>query len=332
MRPRPLLLLALTAMLALAGACGDSRPAQTTGGVAAYDLQGHRGARGLRPENTLPAFEEALDLEVDTLELDLHFTADGELVVWHDPIIDAAKCGLAPGAPAGSADPDDPATPDSALMIANLALAELGAYRCDRNPEPDRFPIQEAAATLLAGDRYEIVTLAEVLDFVDLYSQSGGKEEAQRDAAARVKFNVETKRRPDAPENIGDGFDGTSAGPFERAITDLVDEREIADRMIVQSFDHRSLWAIRRLRDDIALAALTRRGDTPDLDDLFGRGATIWSPDYRALDAGSLVRAHDAGLQVVPWTVNDPQDMQRLVDLGVDGLITDRPDLAPSRP
>ncbi len=282
--------------------------------LESFDAQGHRGARGLQPESTLPSFEVALDLGVDTLELDLHFTADGQVVVWHDPTVSDDKCESTTGSDVAL---------DSA--IASLSRAELEGVRCAKNPDPGRFPDQAALPTPIAGDDYSIVTLDELFDFVVTYSESDTKTSEQRQNAATVRFNIETKRRPDQPTTINDGFDGETPGPFELAILEVVASRGLGDRVTVQSFDHRSLRAIRTVDESISLAALTRRNEPFDAG--FADFAQIWSPDYRSLSAAGLNDAHDAGMLVVPWTVNDTSDMNRLIDLGVDGLISDRPDL-----
>lgn len=327
----------------LATACGgdSADPVTTTTGpgsvttvtitepdpvLTELDVQGHRGARGLKPENTLPAFETALDLGVSTLELDLHFTSDGEVVVWHDPAIDREKCGLRADAPVGLPDPDDVLLPEEDRLIAGLTRDQLAGYECNRNPSKSTYPDQTADPTDLAGADYRIVTLGELFDFVEDYSQSPEKTDEQRARAAGVVFNVETKRKPDRPETIGDGFDGTRAGPFELAILAEVAAQGLGDRVIIQSFDHRSLWTVHAQDPDIELAALSSRNPVDPVE-LATRGASIWSPNRQVLDRDSLVRAHAAGLEVIPWTVNDPTEMAELVALGVDGLITDRPDL-----
>lgn len=290
-----------------------------------FDVQGHRGARGLRPENTLPAFEAALDLGVTTLELDLHYTADRQIVVWHDPVVEPDKCGLAEGAPAAIPDPDDPATqPDRA--IAALTAEQLGWFECDRNPDEGAFPDQRAEPAELAGYDYRVVTLAELLEFVRSYAESELKTASQRENAERVGFNVETKRRPDDPSTIGDGFDGGNAGPFELALLDLADRFELNDRVTVQSFDPRSLRAVHAIDPNIRLASLTFSTST-DLADLVSDGATVWSPRASTLTAQRIADAHSIGLEVIPWTVNDPAEMDELISWGVDGIITDRPDL-----
>ena len=289
-----------------------------------FDVQGHRGARGLRPENTLPAFEAALDAGVTTLELDLHFSADDQVVVWHDPVVDPAKCRLSLDADPDVPDPDE--APEQALAIRNLTVAQLSQFSCDRNPDPGRFPDQVSAPTDIARADFRIVRLSDVFAFVEAYASSDLKTEEQRAGAADVEFNVETKRLRGEPRTIDDGFDGYNPGSFELALLATIGEAGLEGRVIIQSFDHRSLRAIRLADAEIRLAALT--SDPPrDLAQYADWGAQIWSPRASTLDDRLLAQAHAAGLLVIPWTVNDPDEMNDLIELGVDGLITDRPDI-----
>lgn len=305
---------------------GDEAPAGATTPAAPeltplpFHVEGHRGARGLKPENTLPAFETALDIGVTTLELDLHLSADDEVVVWHDPALGADKCRVADG---------DSGTelPAGGVAIADSTLARLRGYRCDLNPDRQRFPDQESSPTALAGDRYELLTLADVFAFVDEYATSPDKTDEQRARAASVEFNIETKRDVDDPAGIGDGFDGVTPGRFELEVLAVVDAAGVADRVVIQSFDHRSLWAIRSIDPDIRLAALTSR-EPPDLAEYAARGADIWSPNFNVLSAELVAEAHALGLRVIPWTVNRARDMTDVLERGADGLITDRPDIA----
>lgn len=290
------------------------------------DLQGHRGARALRPENTLPSLEYALDHEVDTLEFDLHFTKDKIPVVWHDALIRGSKCGLAKGA--SGPDPDKLPEGHKSLAIASMTWRELQAYRCDRNPDKERFPTQEAIPGPLSGGKYRIVALRDVFAFVERYAASESKTPTQRASARRVLFNVETKRKPDYPQYIGDGFDGVEPGAFEKAIAGDVERAGVAERFTLQSFDHRSLWAMHQLNHRVQLAALTKEApEDKDFGRLASKGATIWSPDKDTVTKARVEAAHAAGLKVVPWTVNDEDEMKRLMAAGVDGLISDRPDL-----
>jgi len=295
-----------------------------------FDIEGHRGARGLKPENTLPAFEVGLDFGVTTLEFDLHYTADDEVVVWHDPVIDPAKCGLKPGAPAQIPDPDSADTPDDALAIRSLTVADLRWFQCNRNPSPDKFPDQDPQPTAIAGDEYGIVTLNDLLDFVDRYAESESKSDEQRTGARVVQFNMETKRDRGDPSTIGDGFDGETVGPFEQRILEIIDQRGIRDRVIIQSFDIRSLEAIDRAEPQVRLAVLTALSHAA-LPAFANNRPVVWSPMASTVDMESIEEAHAAGHTVIPWTVNAPDTVALLISVGVDGIITDRPDLFTGR-
>jgi len=330
----PLYLLGVALSLVVAS-CGQAgKPEELVGSpvgdpaASDVEIQGHRGARGLKPENTFPAFEAALDLLVPTLELDLHLTADGHLVVLHDPGINRLKCGLSPVA-TDAPDPDSRIRDPMPLRIAGLSLDQVRQYRCDRNPDPEEFPDQNNDPTALAGDDYGIVELEQLFEFVDEYSTYSDKTEGQRANAAQVRFNIETKRDPRDPTAIDDGFDGVNPGTFELALLEEISAAGLADRVTIQSFDHRSLWSIRSVDPAMTLVALTS-GRIPDFDDLVARGATIWSPNMANVTQGAVEAAHSAGLDVVVWTVNETTDMLRLIAIGVDGLITDRPDIAMS--
>lgn len=266
--------------------------ASTRREVSQIDVQGHRGARGLRPENTLPGFALAAELGVTTLELDLHLTADDRLVVWHDPELSPDKCNI-----------------DAARRVRSLALAELREVVCDRNPNPARFPDQVAPA----GEDFHLVDLEQVLALAP---------------EKNLRFNVELKRVPSDPDAIGDDFDGVAPSTFERVLVDTVRRLGVVDRVTVQSFDHRALWAVATLEPNLELAALTE--GRADLDELARRGAAVWSPSYASLSAADVERAQALGLRVVPWTVNEPSDIDQVLRLGVDGLISDRPDVVRS--
>lgn len=309
------------ATVLLSGACSDTAPPESTTArtdtTVSWDVQGHRGARGVRPENTLPAFEAALDVGVSTLELDLHFSSDGLPVIWHDPEIDPTKC-VAGDVVLPSAE-DRPA-------VRTLTAAELATYQCDLNPDLSRYPDQRPDPGVIAESRYTIVTLEALFEMVDDYAKSTEKTQQQQDTAASVHFNIELKRNPGNPTGIGDSFDGETPGEFETAVADLIAEWGYADRVIVQSFDHRSLWAIRTIAPTIRLAALTS-SDIPDFGNLAASGASIWSPRHTLLSAELVAEAQSAGLQVIPWTVNDPDDLCSVLSMDTAGVITDRPDL-----
>lgn len=308
---------------------------------AGFDVQGHRGLRGLKPENTLPAFETALDLGVTTLELDAQFTADHIVLIWHDPALGPDKC-RPDMAQISDTDGQNGLEQLQELEITMLSgqtlisqltfeQLKLAPFTCDLNPDPDLLPEQDNRATPLAssylpGTAFRVISLEQLFDFVDLYSQSAEKTPAQRANARQVQFSIETKRKPDHPEYINDGFDGEQPGLFELAILDLIIERGLEERVIIQSFDHRSVWAVRQVNNNVRLAALTSR-IRPQLAEYAANGANIWSPRFSDVTPQRLAEAHEVGLRVVPWTVNETADMRRLVEMGVDGIISDRPDL-----
>jgi glycerophosphoryl diester phosphodiesterase len=319
-----------------------------------FELQGHRGARGLKPENTLPSFEVALDLGVTSIETDVHLTRDGVPVLYHDERISARLCRLRRGQPA-----PDPATEP---LVSSLRLAELGCYRANRNPDRRRFPDQTGTVTRLAHsftqrgcDPYSPPTLANLFALADLYWGHGdffGKEEAQCRRAGRVIFDLELKRVPSRPEIIGDDFalwadkflewaqvpyrpKMIDRDDFERMGRGLLEWRVIEAarssgkdrRTRVRSFDHRALRVLKSLDPELPTAVLI--AETAPVDPVAlakSAGADTYCPDYRFLDAAQVRACHAGGVRVLPWTVNDEADWLRLIDMGVDGITTDHPD------
>jgi glycerophosphoryl diester phosphodiesterase len=292
-----------------------------TGQDAAFDLQGHRGARGLAPENTLAGFSRALAVGVSTLELDCGVTKDGVVVVSHDRLLspdhtrDAAGRFLAAPGPA----------------IVDLTYEELRQYDVGRIKPGSEYATAFPEQQPVDGER--IPRLADVFALVE---RSGNRT---------VRFNIETKIDPAHP------LQTVSAIAFARALAEAIRDAGMASRTTVQSFDWRTLRLLGALAPEIGLAALTDQQpdeDTVeigkpgasawlgelDVDDYAGSvpklvqalGAKTWSPHARDLTPALVIEAHVLGLAVVPWTVNDPKDMERAIAAGVDGLITDYPD------
>ena len=289
----------------------------------AIEIQGHRGARGLLPENTIPAFERAIELGVDVLELDLGMTRDGVPVVYHDRALDPDRTRDAAGAwlvPPGP-------------FLDALDAAELSAFDVGRaapgSRVAERFPEQ------IPCDGAHIPMLAEVLAL------------GRRPGADGIRFNIETKVTPLAPEE--------TAGPeeFARAVVAVLRAEGMIDRANVQSFDWRVLFETRKLAPDLSTVCLTaeqrwldnilrgRPGPSPwtaglDIEAFAGSvprlveaaGCAVWSPYYRDVTEETLAEAHALGLRVVVWTVNEVEEMLALARLGVDGIITDYPDRA----
>ena len=284
--------------------------------AAAFDLQGHRGARGLAPENTLPAFERALAIGVTTLELDVGMTSDGVVVVAHDPYLNPAFTRDARGEwlPAGRGP-----------LLRSLTFAELQAYDVGRI-RPD-VPYAKTFALQQPVDGTRIPTLAQVFALVRARGASG------------VRFNIETKLSPQQPQ------DTAAPEVFAEAVLKVIREAGMRERVTLQSFDWRTLQRVQQLEPTIPTAYLTIQtanndnvrdgswtaglrladhGSVPRL--VKAAGGRIWSPNAGALTKALVDEAHALGLQVIPWTVNEPADMERLVEWGVDGLISDYPD------
>jgi glycerophosphoryl diester phosphodiesterase len=281
-----------------------------------FDLQSHRGGRGEWTEESLAAFSNSLALGVTTLELDTHLTEDGKVVVWHDDTIQANKC--IDTAPATAGDPEFPYVGD---RVADLSLAQVKTLNCGFTRLPG-YPEQE----VIEGNR-----IAELMDVYRLV----------RDAnAAKVRFNVETKVND---SEIG----GAGMESLTRAVVAGIQASGMADRTTLQSFDWSSLNLTKEIAPELPLVALSsgdawmgvgKRGASPnlggiDIDDYAGslakaaaaQGYDVVSPTFGSVTPRMIAEAHELGLPVIPWTVNTTADMERLMDLGVDGIITDYP-------
>jgi glycerophosphoryl diester phosphodiesterase len=296
-----------------------------------FDLQGHRGARGLKPENTLPAFETAFDLGVTTVETDVHLSRDRVPVLFHDALLSDRICRLLPGSRA----PD----PASRPLVSGLTMADLRGYCADRNPDPLRFPDQEAGVTPLAQafarenglDPFTVLTLADLFALAAAYAgepgRRAGKTDAQRQRLSRLRFDLELKRVPFWPMVIGDQFDGDAAGLLEEGVVAAARAAGVVERCVVRSFDHRAVRAARRLEPGLTGAVLIAE-TAPVAPARLAReaDAQVYCPDFRFLDAAQVRQAHAEGVRVVSWTVNEPAEWTQLLDWGVDGITTDFPD------
>ena len=298
----------------VAGTTSDSKA------PVSFDIEAHRGGRALRPENTLQSFANALSMGVDTLELDMGVTKDGVIIVSHER-------GLNPDLARA---PDGLYVPPPGIPYVNLTLTEVKKYDVGQiRPGSDyaaRFPAQLA----VPGTR--IPTLAEVFDLV------------RRSGDRHVRLNIETKIDPNHPDESPD------PEQFVAVVLDLLRRENFTNRVMIESFDWRTLLLVQKQAATIPTVYLTQVQEpeaniyldkpspwTAGFDPRkFGHsvpravkaaGGAIWSPFYGDVDRQSIVEAHTLGLKVVVWTVNDPEDMARLITLGVDGIISDRPDV-----
>lgn len=252
-------------------------------GLAAnrIEVHGHRGARAVRPENTMPAFEYAIAQGVDVLELDMGVTKDGVVVVSHDSVLRPPVC----------------TGPRAEAVIHASTLAELREFDCGKVQNP-QFSKQQT----VPGTR--IPTLDEVFALA---------------SKGTFRFNIETKIDPKHPELA------PSPEEFVQKVLAVIRKHKLEKRIILQSFDFRTLHAMKKLAPEIELSALYSGKPKSFVEIAQEAGATIVSPEYRLVTPELVKAAHQAKLQVVAWTANQPADWDRLLAAGVDAIISDDP-------
>lgn len=267
-----------------------------------FDIQGHRGCRGLMPENTIPAFIRAIDEGVTTLEMDVVITKDGYVVVSHEPFFNSEITTKPNGTFVSEKE-------EKQLNIYAMNYVDLLQYDVGLKTHP-RFPNQQKIAATKP-------LLHDVIELVEIYTKSKG--------LPAVQYNIETKCKPST-----DGLFHPKPEEFVQLVMKVIEQNKISARTIIQSFDSRTLQVMHQkypniktayLFEDIALTSLETRiknlGFTP----------TIYSPAYQLVTKQMINKCHKKGMQIVPWTVNDTSNMKKLIALGVDGIITDYPNL-----
>ena len=281
----------------------------------AFDLQAHRGGRGLAPENTLSAFTKALNLGVTTLELDTVLTADGVVVVSHDAVLN----------PNLTRGPDGQWLPAPGPAIRTLTLAQLKQFDVGRLQPGTRYALAQPEQQAVDGER--IPTLDELFTLVE---QRGDTQ---------VRFNIETKISPLQPEWTPE------PQAFVEALLAVIRQHGMEQRVSLQSFDWRTLKVAQQLAPYLPRVHLSSQqsagnnvadprwtaglrladhGSVPRL--VKAAGGTVWSPYFGDVTAESVKEAQMLGLPVVVWTVNEPAQIDAMLALGVDGIISDRPD------
>jgi len=293
----------------------------TAAASQALEIQGHRGARGLAPENTLPAFARALAIGVTTLELDCAITKDGVVVVIHDPAFN----------------PDIARGPDGKwLKEAGPALWSLG-FRDTQRYDVGRINPASAYAKRWPEQRpVDGTRVPRLADLFALVRKSGNET---------IRFNIETKISPLEPGQT------TTPEDFARKLISAVRSAGMAERTAIQSFDWRTLQVVQKEAPEFPTVYLTvekgfmdsiqrdkpaspwtagfhvsrHGGSIPRM--VKAAGGAVWSPYHAETTREQVKEAQSLGLKVVVWTVNDPADMRRMIEWGVDGIISDRPDL-----
>lgn len=268
-----------------------------------YDLQGHRGSRGIMPENTIPSMIKALDLGATTLELDLAMTKDGEVIVSHEPWMNPVIC----LDPQGNEIPDQ----DRSHNIFQMSFEEVIQYDCGTKfhsgfPQQVKFHATKPR-------------LSDLIDVVEKYVEDFN--------LPHPNYNIEIKSMAD-----GDGIYHPSPKDFSDKVVALLLSKISPERFNVQSFDFRVLQYIHEAYPGITLAMLVDNASKYEeqLQEL-GFKPRIYSPYFVVLTKEIVAALHENGMKVIPWTVNTSEQMEKLLDMKVDGIITDYPNLAPRR-
>lgn len=264
-----------------------------------FDLQGHRGARGLAPENTLQAFQRALELGVNTLELDVVMSKDNQLVVSHEPWMNADICIDSDGNAFEKAR-------EKEYNMYQMTYEEIKAYDCGSKFNP-AFPEQNLEPT-------HKPLLKDVLQMADSIGKNHGR---------KVNFNIEIKSLPE-----GDDIYHPKPEVFVKHVMDLLNQEIELKKVNLQSFDFRVLKELHQSYPEVRLAALVYQVDLETALEQLGFVPEIYSPYFPLVNKSMVDVSHAKGMKVIPWTVNEPEQMKSLLQLGVDGLITDYPNRA----
>ena len=269
---------------------------------SSFDKQGHRGCRGLMPENTIPAMLKAIDLGVTTLEMDVVITGDNEVLLSHEPFFNTEISSYSNGSAVT-------ARQSLNLNIYKMTFAETQKLDVGLKPHP-RFPRQYKMAVTKPR-------LSDLIDSVEKY--------ATEKKRPRPFYNIETKSTI-ATDNIYH----PSPDVFVKLLIGVIVSKKIEDRVIIQSFDRRTIQHVHRFYPGIKTAILIEDADSTELKtqlELCGFTPDIYSPHYSHVTDQLIKDCHARKMRIIPWTVNDKKEINRLKEMGVDGIITDYPDL-----
>ncbi|RZK29585.1 MAG: glycerophosphodiester phosphodiesterase [Hymenobacter sp.] len=265
-----------------------------------FDWQAHRGGRGLMPENSIPAMRRALDLGATTLEMDVAISQDKQVLLSHDPYLNADFVYRPDGQPIAKAE-------EKSLKLYSMPYAEIRRYDVGSHGNPN-FVRQQKLLT------YKPL-LAEVIDSAEAY--------ARRRSRPAPFYNIETKTTP-----AGDGTYHPAPAEFVQLLLAVVTAKGIQSRVIIQSFDPRTLEVVHRMQPQLRTALLVENPDSlaKNLRRLSFR-PSIYSPHYKLVNLALVRACHQRHMLIIPWTVNTLAEAGRLMQQQVDGLITDYPDL-----
>lgn len=288
------------AMIVFAGSCSSVKSLPME--LPAFDKQGHRGCRGWMPENSLPAMLKALELGVTTLEMDAAITSDGKVILSHEPFFNHEITTKPDGSYVTEGE-------EKSLNIFKMTYAETQQFDVGKKAHP-RFPKQEHLAATKP-------LLSEIIENAEATVRLRNR--------VPVFYNIETKTQP-ATDNIFH----PDPEVFVNTLMKVVEKKKITDRVIIQSFDFRTLIYLNKKYPSIKTAALVEGNDNRTIEEVIkalGFTPTIYSPSFNLVTPKVVADCHARNIRVVPWTVNDRANIERLKAMGVDGIISDYPDL-----
>jgi glycerophosphoryl diester phosphodiesterase len=266
----------------------------------AYDREAHRGGRGLMPENTIPGMINTVNLGMETLEMDLHITADNKVIVSHDEYIN----------PLFSLTPDGKEIPKEdtrRYILYKMNYADIAKFDVGSKPY-SKFPDQKKM-------KVSIPLLADLIDSVQNYIKANGKRQ--------VFYNIETKS-----SEKGDGTVNPDPETFVKLMMDVLEQKKILPYVVIQSFDKRTLQILNKKYPSVRTSWLVdnKKTTADNLADL-GFKPFIYSPNSKMVTANVVKDCHAQGIKVLPWTPDTKEELDALKALGVDGVITDYPNL-----
>ncbi len=266
-----------------------------------FEIEAHRGGRGLMPENTIAAMLDAIDRGVTTLEMDLQLSKDGQVIVSHDPTFNANFAITPQGDTLSS-------TAAKKIVLYQLYYDSIVKYDVGLKFNPE-FPRQKKVAAVKP-------LLSVLLDSTEAYAMASGRT---------IRYNIEIKSK-----QSGDGVYYPDLGSFVDLAMRVIDNKNIAENVVIQSFDPRALQLLHQKYPKYAVSYLfdaKEKRDPYQLVKALGFKPAILSPNSAIVTQGMIKECHRQGMKVIPWTVNDLNDIRRLKKMGVDGIITDYPDL-----
>jgi len=264
-----------------------------------FDTEGHRGARGLMPENTIAAMIHAIDLGVTTIEMDCHITKDNKVIVAHDDSLNPAHTFKPDGT-------DLEPRAEKTHILYQMTYDEISKYDVG-SKFYKIYPQQKK-------QKAYIPLLSNLIDSVQAYIKSTGKKQ--------VFYNIETKSSAK-----GDNILQPEPEEFVRLLMEQIEKKGITPWVIIQSFDIRTLQVLNKKHPHVKTALLVSKGDLENNLNTLGFTPTIYSPAYKLVDADLVKQCHAKGIKIIPWTVNTKEEIDQLKTVGVDGIISDYPNL-----